>query len=702
MKNIAKFYAFFVSLLLCLNTLCLSALPVYGLEAETEAETSENFVEKDTAVTVLRLPEPTSDSQVTDTVELPETESSTKKDELSMISMSAASESTFTGADDEQAESEARELTVAEKATFENSDQLSVETSKDLPGVAEAPVMRGMAAPVNPVSDFVFDRSTGTINDYVGYRKDVVIPSTIGGVAVKSIAFSAFRNKGLKSVSIPSSVTELRSYAFSENQLTSIRIPNSVTKMDRGVFSHNQLTDVTLPENCTYIDREMFSSNQLSNIKIPDSVKYIHREAFYNNKLTGLKLPNSVLMIGIDAFAANKLTSIVIPDSVVELQRGAFEDNQLASATIPNSLNSIPLWAFRHNQLTSVTIPDSVTFIGEHAFADNRLTSVTIPNSVNTIRSGAFTENQLTTVTVPNSVTELAFDAFDYNVRIIRSSAYGMAVARAGFQNPVEVGTAVTLAQRAVGGEGGSKYKFSVKRSNGSIVSFGGYRAQNNYTWRPVTPDTYTVIFEAIDAAGNTAKTTRTLRVIPSPYYIAVARAGFQNPVSAGASIALAQRAEGGTGASKYKFSVRRSNGSIVTFGGYRSQNNYTWTPMTPDTYTVIFEARDAVGRTAKTTRTLKVLPKPYRIAVARAGYKNPVAAGTPVILAQRAENGVGVSRYKFSVIRSNGRKVTFGDYSGRNSYTWTPATPDTYTVLFEAMDAAGRKAESTRVLTVK
>jgi hypothetical protein len=718
MKYAEKITVFSISLFLCLTLLFSSVFPVYGLEVTDESGSFEVLAEDGTTETASQVGESTNVTQVDHAADLPEAESATETDEQPSASVPAESESTAW--DDAQAESETLELAVAEKLTLETLET-SAETSTASPDVSEGPV-RAMAAPPNPERDFVFDRSTGTITDYVGYRKDIVIPSTIGGVAVTAIGSSAFRNRQLTGVRIPNSITVIGPYAFEENQLTSINIPSSVTRINRGAFADNQLTGISIPDSVTYlsgfcgnqlrnieipdsvkyIGREAFCSNQLTTVTIPDSVKFIDIEAFGNNQLTGITIPDSVTGIGYGAFAKNKLTKIVIPDSVKELQRGAFQDNQLTSVSIPNSLDTIPLWAFRGNQLTSVTIPDSVTFIGEHAFADNRLTGVTIPNSVTTIRAGAFTENLLTTVTVPNSVTDLAYDAFDPNVRIIRSSAYGMAVARAGFQNPVEVGMPVTLAQRAVGGAGGSKYKFSVKRSNGSIVSFGGYRTQNNYTWRPVTPDTYTVIFEAMDAAGNTAKTTRTLRVIPSSYYIAVARAGFQNPVNVGTAIVLAQRAEGGTGVSKYRFSVKRSNGSIVSFGGYRSLNNYTWTPVTPDTYTVIFEAKDALGRTAKTTRTLRVIPSPYHIAVARAGFKNPVDARTPVILAQRAEGGSGASKYRFSVIRSNGSKVPFGTYSGRNIYTWTPITSDIYTVVFEAKDAVGRTAKTTRTLTVR
>ena len=112
------------------------------------------------------------------------------------------------------------------------------------------------------------------------------------------------------------------------------------------------------------------------------------------------------------------------------------------------------------------------------------------------------------------------------------------------------------------------------------------------------------MVFEAKDEAGNTSKTTQAIRVT-SDHKIVVARAGFINPVEAGTPVVLAQRAEGGIGACTYKFWVRGSDGKTVKLSNYSSKNTFTWIPVTPDTYTVVFEARDAAGNTAETTRTL-------------------------------------------------------------------------------------------------
>ena len=98
-----------------------------------------------------------------------------------------------------------------------------------------------------PEMYFTFDSTTGTITGYdIAGGLDVVIPSTIGGVAVEHIGHNAFLEKYLTSVIIPGSVTSIGDCAFRINLLTSITIPGSVTSIGNWVFVNNQLTSITI------------------------------------------------------------------------------------------------------------------------------------------------------------------------------------------------------------------------------------------------------------------------------------------------------------------------------------------------------------------------------------------------------------------------------------------------------------------------
>ena len=106
---------------------------------------------------------------------------------------------------------------------------------------------------------FVFNEETGTIIDIVvnttkdpngvGYyyddegnqiisEKNIIIPSTINGVAVTEIEEFAFRGANIESMVIPDSVKIIGKSAFRRcTLLESITIPSSVTSIKHGAFS---------------------------------------------------------------------------------------------------------------------------------------------------------------------------------------------------------------------------------------------------------------------------------------------------------------------------------------------------------------------------------------------------------------------------------------------------------------------------------
>ena len=123
-----------------------------------------------------------------------------------------------------------------------------------------------------PESCFVFDNPTKTISGYnlsgTTCSEDVVIPSTIGGVAVNTISDGAFASKGLTSVNIPSSVTSIGTGAFQDNMLTSVNIPSSVTSIETAAFMMNRLSYVTIPSSVATIGGSTFAGNQIELVNI--------------------------------------------------------------------------------------------------------------------------------------------------------------------------------------------------------------------------------------------------------------------------------------------------------------------------------------------------------------------------------------------------------------------------------------------------
>jgi len=183
---------------------------------------------------------------------------------------------------------------------------------------------------------------------------------------------------GLKSVTIPNTVTSIGYRAFSVCRgLTSVTIGSSVTSIGYGAFSGT---------------------------------------AWYNNQPDGLVYAGKVAYKYKGTMPSG--TEIVIKEGTLGIADQAFYDcTGLTSVTIGDGVTSIGESAFFGcTGLTSVTIGDGVTSIGNYAFyGSSGLTSVTIPNSVTSIGISAFSFcTGLTSVTIGSGVTSIDSEAFYY------------------------------------------------------------------------------------------------------------------------------------------------------------------------------------------------------------------------------------------------------------------------------------------------
>ena len=283
------------------------------------------------------------------------------------------------------------------------------------------------------------------------YKGDIVIPEITfykGEIyPVTGISYWAFHDcPDITSISIPSSVKEIRHFAF-ENciGLTEISIPESVTEIWRGTFrgceglnkvefaSIEQMCSITY---CPQVDQELQSQlrqypnsnplymakhlwidgQEVTDLVIPEGITSIGNLAFAGGAFTSVTIPESVTSIGHSAFQGCKdLTSFTIPDGVTSIGENAFKDcTGLTSITIPGSVTSIGEYAFTGcTGLTSVIIPEGVTSIGYRAFEDcTGLTSVSIPGSLTSWGGMEFTGcTGLTSITFQDGVTSIG-DAF--------------------------------------------------------------------------------------------------------------------------------------------------------------------------------------------------------------------------------------------------------------------------------------------------
>ena len=155
-----------------------------------------------------------------------------------------------------------------------------------------------------------------TITGYTGTGGDVVIPATIGGVAVTTIGQNAFQSKtSVTSVVIPNGVTTILDAAFAGcSSMTAITLPNSLTSIGGYVFDGcSSLQSITIPDGVTSIGPNAFAfCTSLPSITLPSGLNKIMSGTFWTcTNLTSITIPSSVNEIQYNAFLnCSKLASV--------------------------------------------------------------------------------------------------------------------------------------------------------------------------------------------------------------------------------------------------------------------------------------------------------------------------------------------------------------------------------------------------------
>ena len=199
-----------------------------------------------------------------------------------------------------------------------------------------------------------FDKSTDDVgNDYYSIvAKEgeeipnmLVLPNGYDNIPIKKIDDSAFNNKNITSLYIPSSITIISANAFLNcGQLLSVEfeIGNKMLALGWSSF-----------KNCAKLS---------SIIDFPSDVTDLGKETFYGcSSLTSFVIPTKVDSIKEGVFRnCTSLSSINIPDAVVDILTDAFNGCTIldtVNITQTSSLEAIAQDAFANTAITSITLP---------------------------------------------------------------------------------------------------------------------------------------------------------------------------------------------------------------------------------------------------------------------------------------------------------------------------------------------------------
>ena len=221
------------------------------------------------------------------------------------------------------------------------------------------------------------------------YADEVVIPSTINGYFVTSIAKGAFGLSDMTSIFIPSTIVSMEDDAFYDcKYLETIDVnrDNPVYTSRSNTWNNN---DVIVEKSTMTLVVGCKNSNIFWDIKV------IGKSAFNGcSKMTYVYLPQTVETIERSAFSdCEELKQIRFSEGLKTIKEYAFHNcKSLLELNLPSSLTSISDHAFGYcERMEKVQIPSGLLTIGEYAFANcESLVSINFPPNIKIINSYTF------------------------------------------------------------------------------------------------------------------------------------------------------------------------------------------------------------------------------------------------------------------------------------------------------------------------
>ena len=144
---------------------------------------------------------------------------------------------------------------------------------------------------------------------YFGSLTDVVIPDIYQNYTVTTIGHSVFNNDGIKTITVPETVTDIQDYAFASNKgLTTVKLPSKLKHLGTDAF---------------------FYCSALESIDLPSSIEKIEPFAFCASGLKSLVIPESQTLTELPEFMVHQcpnLKEVVIPATITKIADNCFSE----------------------------------------------------------------------------------------------------------------------------------------------------------------------------------------------------------------------------------------------------------------------------------------------------------------------------------------------------------------------------------------
>lgn len=254
----------------------------------------------------------------------------------------------------------------------------------------------------------------------------IVVPDTLGGQPVVSIAFNAFNNSELAydgakvdALILPDTVLYLEESAFQCcHGVQSIIFPASMETIPEGSFSHVSACMIVSRDNPNFVVRDGFlideriatllyspwREGRCYSVTLP-AVRRIGESSMDNLYwCSEVILPDILESIGSFAFYGMPyLKALAIPDSVIHMDEYTFYDSTLEKLRISANVTEIPAYFCDSSDLKELTLPPRLKTIGEFAFSMADIHEITLPETTEFVGYMAFPDQTHVTCLNPHA-----------------------------------------------------------------------------------------------------------------------------------------------------------------------------------------------------------------------------------------------------------------------------------------------------------
>ncbi len=224
---------------------------------------------------------------------------------------------------------------------------------------------------------------------------DLVIPEGVTHIVERAFVSCEV----IKSVSFPSTMKKIGTYAFHRSGIEEYSFADGVGKVEYGhsVFAGTPLKNANLGSETTKISMYMFENSRIQSADIPATVTEIAYSAFGDcEDLSEISAPETLISIKAHAFrgtqwykdkedgsvylgnnyyrykgTAQENTIVEIKEGTLSIAECAFENvESIAGVILPNSIQLIENFAFNNTGIREITIPASLKELGSFVFVN--------------------------------------------------------------------------------------------------------------------------------------------------------------------------------------------------------------------------------------------------------------------------------------------------------------------------------------------